>query len=121
MSSSKISHLEVIEALPDNQSAYRKLYSTETDICSAVNHMLEMMNENKCGILILLNVSAAFDIVVHELLLNEIRSIGVEAQAFKYLKDYLDELHPTKFFHITLNGETSKAAYEKDQASTLNS
>ncbi|XP_068237038.1 uncharacterized protein [Palaemon carinicauda] len=43
-----------------------------------------MMDENKCGILILLDFSAAFDTVVHELLLNDLRSISIEDQAFKY-------------------------------------
>ncbi|XP_068246837.1 uncharacterized protein [Palaemon carinicauda] len=84
-----VSHLEVIEALPDNQSAHKILYSAETAICSAVNDMLEMVDEDKCGILILLDLSAAFDTVVHELLLNDLRSIGVEHQALEYLKDYL--------------------------------
>ncbi|XP_068205198.1 uncharacterized protein [Palaemon carinicauda] len=83
-----VSHLEVIEALPDNLSACKKLYSTETAICSVVN-MLYMMDENKCGILILLNLHAAFDTVEHELLLNDLRSISVKDKAFGYLKDYL--------------------------------
>ncbi|XP_068231962.1 uncharacterized protein [Palaemon carinicauda] len=84
-----IRHLEVIEALPGNQSAYKKLYSTETAISSVVNHMLEMMDEIKCGILILLDLSAAFDTVVYELLLYDLQTIGNEDQAFEYLKDYL--------------------------------
>ncbi|XP_068208557.1 uncharacterized protein [Palaemon carinicauda] len=85
-----VSHLEVIEALHDKQSAYRKLCSTVTAICSVVNDMLEMMDENKCGILILLDLSAAFVYtVVHEQLLNDLRSMGAEGQAFEYLKDYL--------------------------------
>ena len=62
--------LEVTRVFPDNQSAYRKLYSTETALCSVVNDLLIMLDEGKCGILILLDLSAAFDTVVHSLLLK---------------------------------------------------
>ncbi|XP_068224370.1 uncharacterized protein [Palaemon carinicauda] len=79
-----VSHLEVIETLPNNQSAYRKLFSTEKAICPVVNYMLEMMEENKCGILVLLDLRTAIDTVVRELLLNDLRSIGVEDKAFEY-------------------------------------
>ena len=43
--------LEVTRVFPDNQSAYRKLYSTETALCSVVNDLLIMLDEGKCGIL----------------------------------------------------------------------
>ena len=75
---------------PDNQSAYRKLYSTETALCAVVNDLLVMMDDGKCGILILLDLSAAFDTVVHSLLLNDLRAVGIEGGALQYLGDYLE-------------------------------
>ena len=42
-----VDHLERIHALPDSQSAYRQLYSTETAVCSVVSDLLEMMDEGK--------------------------------------------------------------------------
>ena len=83
-------HLQLVEALPDNQSAYRRLYSTETALCSVVNDMQMLMDEGKCGILILLDLSAAFDTVVHDILLRDCEKIGIEGAALAYLKSYLE-------------------------------
>ena len=84
-------HLEETKVLPDNQSAYRQLYSTETTICSVVNDLLCWMDEGKCGLLVLLDLSAAFDTVVHSLLLEDLKSIGIENEALRYLENYLQE------------------------------
>ena len=81
--------LEVTWVFPDNQSAYRKLYSTETALCSVVNDLLIMMDEGKCGILILLDLSAAFDTVVHSLLLKDLKAIGIEGEALDFLESFL--------------------------------
>lgn len=82
-------YLSTINALPDNQSAYRKLHSTETALCSVTNDILCMMDEGKCGVLILLDLSAAFDTVVHDLLLEDLQIIGVRDRALQYLRNYL--------------------------------
>lgn len=82
-------HLEKVHVLPDSQSAYRPIFSTEATFCSVVNDLLEMMDGGKCAILVLLDLSAAFDTVVHELLVKDLRSIGVVDNALKYLESYL--------------------------------
>ena len=81
--------LEMTNVFPDNQSAYRRLYSTETALCSVVNDLMIMMDEGKCGILILLDLSAAFDTVVHSLMLKDLQAIGIEGEALDYLKTFL--------------------------------
>lgn len=82
--------MQLVEALPDNQSAYRRLYSTETTLCSVVNDMQMLIDEGKCGILILLDLSAAFDTVVHDILLRDCENIGIEGAALAYLRSYLE-------------------------------
>ena len=84
-----IDHLDRVHAIPDNQSAYRQLYSTETTICSVTSDLLEVMDDGKCAVLVLLDLSAAFDTVVHGLLLSDMESIGVEQEALQYLRSYL--------------------------------
>lgn len=84
-------HLSVTQALPDSQSAYRRLYSTETTMCSVINDLLVLMDNGKCGILILLDLSAAFDTVVHKLLLEDCKAIGISDNALAYLQSYLTD------------------------------
>ncbi len=79
-----------MQALPDSQSAYRKLYSTEAALCSVIKDLIIVMDEGKCGLLILLDLSAAFDTVVHELLLMDCKSVGINSDARTYLRSYLE-------------------------------
>ena len=50
-----------------------------------------MMDEGKCGtsILILLDLSAAFDTVAYSLLLKDLKAIGIEGEALDYLESFL--------------------------------
>ena len=82
-------HIKEIDVIPENQSAYRANHSTETTLCSIMNDMLTMIDEGKCGILVMLDLSAAFDTVVHEYLLCDLKSIGVIDDALKFLQSYL--------------------------------
>ena len=83
-------HLQSVQALPDEQSAYRKLYSTETAMCSVINDLVILMDEGKCGLLILLDLSAAFDTVVHKLLLLDCKSVGIDGDAITFIESYLE-------------------------------
>ncbi len=82
-------HLNEVNAIPDDQSAYRRLYSTETTLCTVVNDLLIKMDEGKCNVLIMLDLSATFDTVVHSFLLNDLKRIGIDGNAQAYLESYL--------------------------------
>ena len=84
-----MAHLEKVNILPENQSAYRKGHSTETALVSVSNDLLKMLDNGKCGILILLDLSAAFDTVVHELLLEDMVLIGIDDDVLKWFESYL--------------------------------
>ncbi|MEO1808772.1 MAG: reverse transcriptase family protein, partial [Bacteroidota bacterium] len=84
-------HLMRIKAIPDNQSAYRRLHSTETVISAVVDDCIGMLDGGECGILILLDLSAAFDTVVHNLLLEDLREVGIEGDALKLMESYLSQ------------------------------
>ncbi len=85
-----LGHLQAVQALPNSQSAYRKLYSTETALCSEMNDLIILMDERINGLLILLDLSAAFDTVVHELLLMDCKSVGIDGDSLTYLRSYLE-------------------------------
>ena len=51
--------------------------------------MIQISNEGECGILIMLDLSAAFDTVVHEYLLNDLKLIGITDDVYKWFESYL--------------------------------
>ena len=69
--------------LPENQSAYRKYLSTETSLCRVKIDMLFGLDSGKCGTLILLYPSDAFDTVEHGLLLRDLINSGIDGDAFE--------------------------------------
>lgn len=68
-------HLHTVGPLPDNQSAYRRFYSTETTLCSIESNMRELLDDGKCGTVLLLDSSNAFDTAVDNILLQDCKDI----------------------------------------------
>ena len=62
------------------------------------------MEDGKCAILILLDLSAAFDTVDHELLTDDLMYIGVEGVVLKWFKSYLEH----RSYHAMINGTKSE-------------
>ena len=52
------------------QSAYRTCHSTETALLKVQNDLLMNMDSKRVTLLVLLDLSAAFDTVDHDVLLN---------------------------------------------------
>merc|ERR1711894_416918 len=52
------------------QSAYKRLHSTETATLRVQNDILRLIDDKKCVLLVLLDLSAAFDTIDHGLLLD---------------------------------------------------
>ena len=74
----------------DHQSAYKKGFSTETLLIRVVNDLLIASDENKATVVMLLDLSAAFDTVDHKKLLDILRvEIGITGTAWKWFQSYL--------------------------------
>ena len=86
-----LEYLVCINVLPDTQSAYTRLHSTQTVLCNVTNNLIDLMDEGKCGVLVMSDLSGAFDTVVHEILLQDLEAIGVTQQALHYLESYLSD------------------------------
>ena len=74
------------------QSAYKKYHSTGTLLIRIVNDLLITIDENKATVHVvrLLDLSAAFDTVDHNKLLNILKyEIGLEGEALNWFRSFL--------------------------------
>jgi hypothetical protein len=86
------------------QSAYRSNHSTETALLKIQNDILLALDSGKGVILVLLDLSAAFDTIDHNILLSRLRSrIGVDGPALQWVSSYLDG----RYQAVSLAGECS--------------
>ena len=75
---------------PLNQSGYLKQHSCETAVCKVTNDLQHFINEGKMGILVLLDLSAAFDTIDHQILLNLLEhKFGITGNVLRWCKTYL--------------------------------
>ena len=82
--------LEEVGVVLHYQSAYRKLHSTETALCKIHDDLVSNTCHGKASLLVLLDLSAAFDTVDHQLLLSDFSDCGVEGTALSLLESYIE-------------------------------
>ena len=71
-----LAHRDSYNLLSVHQSAYREGHGTETALLSTVNHILCALDEDKISVLLLLDLSTAFDTIDHEILLSRLYSFS---------------------------------------------
>ena len=76
---------------PMFQSAFRPRHSTETALVRVMNDILLAMNSQRVTLLVLLDLSAAFDTVNYEVLLKRLHTdVGIRGKALDWFKSYLN-------------------------------
>jgi len=74
------------------QSAYKTNHSTETALMRVHNDILCAMDGGKVAVLVMLDLSSAFDTVDHILLLERLqRDLGVSDKALSWFRSYLED------------------------------
>ena len=74
-------HLSQHQLYEKHQSAYRKRHSTETALTRVQNDILRAMDDSKATVLVLLDLSAAFDTVDHNFLLERLKQCDISGTA----------------------------------------
>ena len=81
------------------QSAYKKYHSCETALLRVENDILCALDDNKYVVLLMLDLSAAFDTVDHDILLYRMQSkFGITGKALDWFRSYLTDR--TQFVNI---------------------
>ena len=100
-----IHHCETYNLQPDYQSAYRADYSCETAILHLSNDILWAQERQSIMALVAIDLSAAFDTVDHDILLEILKNkFGIEGKALKWFDSYLRP----RSFKVIINNTYSK-------------
>ncbi len=91
--------------LDNNQSGFKSGPSTETALLSVTEALRSARAESKSSVLILLDLSAAFDTVNHQILLSTLSSMGITGTALHWFESYLTG----RSFRVSWGGEVSKS------------
>ena len=98
-------HLLINKLYPKLQSAYRKYHSTETALLKITNDILLNMSNQQVSLLVLLDLSAAFDTIDHSVLLNRLKqNFGINGTALSWFKSYVTN----RKLRIHVDGSISK-------------
>lgn len=85
-------YLVVKNSVEKFQSAYIHFHSTETALLRVHNDILSSLNEKKMVALVLLDLSAAFDTLNHNILLKRLSTrFGIKDRALRWTQSYLKD------------------------------
>ncbi len=118
-SSQLYSFLEKNYICEDFQAGFRPSHSTETALIRVTNDLLLSSDRGCISLLVLLDLSGAFDTIDHNILLNRLEnSIGISGSALAWFKSYLSDRHQ----FVAVNEEVSyrsQVQYGVPQGSVL--
>ena len=98
-------HVHENNLLSPVQSAYRPSHSTETALLKVQNDILRFLDSSQGVILILLDLSAAFDTIDHDILVSRLQTrMGIQGAAVDWIKSYLSN----RYQCISVDGVTSE-------------
>ena len=103
------------------QSAYKPSYSTETALVKVQNDIFTSIDQHGIVILILLDLSAAFDTIDHDVLFSRMEStLGIIGPALEWFRSYLgDRTLRVQIDDSFSASQKSYGLYHKDQCWAL--
>ena len=84
-------YIENNNLLSDNQSGFRKNYSTVKSIVDFNDNIFENMNNGLVTAAVFIDLRKAFDTVNHSILLKKLDKLGIKDIMYKWCKNYLSD------------------------------
>ena len=84
-----VDYLTKKKKLAKSQSGNRKLHSTETALLCVTDDLLLAMDSTKVSVVVLLDMSKAFDSISHTVLLQKLQALGVSSPSLDWFHSYL--------------------------------
>ena len=114
-----LSHLQENNLSNPFQSAYRQGRSTETILLRIVNDILSSLDNDNISVLLLLDLSAAFDTLDHQILLSRLNSaFGIQSTALQWFHSYLSDRYQSTSVNNS-SSSPSQLMYGVPQGSVL--
>ena len=95
--------LESKQRLSTEQCGNKRFHSTETSLIETTNVILEAMDKQKVTVVVLLDMSKAFDSLNHDILWLKLQDIGLSSAALTWFSSYLSN----RFQAVRINSEPS--------------
>ena len=101
-------HINLQNLFPEYQSAYHKNHSCETSSLKVMNTLLWNMENGMVTVLVAIDLSAAFDTVDHDILLNVLeKEFGITGNVLNWCKTYL----ANRAFKVCVERSTQKKRF----------
>uniref|UniRef100_A0A8D2IPS6 Reverse transcriptase domain-containing protein n=1 Tax=Varanus komodoensis TaxID=61221 RepID=A0A8D2IPS6_VARKO len=82
--------LDETDYLDPFQSGFRPGYGTESALVALYNDLCRERDRGSASLLVLLDLSAAFDTIDHNILLNRLAGLGVGGTTWRWFRSYLN-------------------------------
>lgn len=105
MSTQLTSYLSLNNLLDPHQSGFKTAHSTETALLAVSESLRAARASSLSSVLILLDLSAAFDTVNHQILLSTLAELGIAGSALSWFTSYLTD----RTYQVTWNGSLSRS------------
>ena len=84
-----IEYFETNNLLHPSHHGFRSKHNTSTAILQMFDTWLDAMEDDEISAVILIDLSAAFDVVDHNILLQKLKLYGIEADTLAWFESYL--------------------------------
>ncbi len=101
------------------QSGFRPHYSTETALVKITNDLLLALDQDCISLLVLLDLSAVFDTIDHDILIDRLQNYtDIQGQALRWFRSYLSGHYHFVYLNVE-SSQLSPVKYGVTQESVL--